>query len=398
MRLFLWLLAIFATAIGVAVTARFNPGNIVVFYPPYRIDLSLNLFLLLLFIAFSLLHLGLLALNAARKMPLAVAEYRQKRKEREANKALREAFRCLLEGRFGHAEKAAWRAAEIPENASIAALIGARAAHHMQQYERRDTWFARMQSDASFKTARLMLTTELLVDSHKPMPALEAINELNASGMRHIHAQQWALKAYQQAKMWPEVLRLVKTLDKRHALHPALSAKLRELAYEDLLSDRTHDAESLRRVWNSIASEDKKKAYVVLRAAQAFNARGLHEEAATIVETALLLEWDDRLVRAYRESAGSESSATLLAQIENCEAWLKKRPTNAELALTLGSLCLKQKLWGKAQRFLEQALSDAAEARMVREAHLKLAQLHDALQNPEEAANHYRQCALASIL
>jgi HemY protein len=255
-----------------------------------------------------------------------------------------------------------------------------------------------MQGDGAYKIARLVLMAELLVDDRKPVEALEAVNELNASGMRHIHAQQLALKACQQAKMWPEVLRLVKTLDKRHALHPALSKRLRELAYEDLLADRAHDAESLRRMWSSVASEDKKKAFVVVRAAQAFNARGLHEEASNIVESALRAEWDDGLVRAYRESAGAEGSTTLIAQIENCEAWLKQRPTDAELALTLGAMCLRQKLWGKAQRFLEQALSDANDAKMLREAHLKLAQLHDALQNNEQAASHYRQCALASIL
>jgi len=88
----------------------------------------------------------------------------------------------------------------------------------------------------------------------------------------------------------------------------------------------------------------------------------------------------------------------LLAQIEHCEGWSNARPTDAELALTLGSLCLKQKLWGKAQRYLEQALSDASDSRMVREAHLKLAQMHEALQQMEEAASHYRQCALATIL
>ncbi len=398
MRLFLWLLAIFAIAIGVAVTARFNMGNMVLFYPPYRVDLSLNLFIVLTLILFFVFHYMLRAFNAAREMPNMVVQYRQKRREREANKALREALKCLLEGRFGHAEKAALRASDLPENASLAALIGARAAHHMQQTERRDSWFASMQGDSAYKTARLVVMAELLVDDRKPTQALDVVNELNASGMRHIHAQQLALKACQQAKMWPEVLRLVKILDKRHAVHPALSKRLRELAYEDLLADRAHDAESLRRVWASIGSDDKKKAFVAARAAQAFNARGLHEEAANIVEAALHLEWDDRLVRAYRDSAASEGSSALIAQIENCEAWLKKRPTDAELALTLGTLCLKQKLWGKAQRFLEQALSDANDAKMVREAHLKLAQLHDALQNAEQAANHYRQCALASIL
>ncbi len=398
MRFFLWLVAIFFTAIILAVLAQYNPGNVVLFYPPYRVDMSLNLALFLLAALYLLLYGLMRAIAAARQMPGMVVEYRQKRREREANKALREALRCLLEGRFGHAEKAAWRAAELPENASLAALIGARAAHHMQQTARRDAWFARMQDDSAYRTARLMLMTELLVDERKPLAALEAVRELNASGMRHIHAQQWALKACQQARQWPEVLRLVKSLDKRHALHPALSARLREMAYEDLLADKSLDVEGLLRVWAQVASEDRKKAYVATLAAEAFNARGQHARAAEIVETALNHEWDERLVRAYRASASAEGSQELLQQIENGEDWLKKRPQDAELALTLGSLCLKQKLWGKAQRYLEQALSDATEAGMLREAHLKLAQLHDALQHAEQAAAHYRQCALASTL
>lgn len=42
MRFFIWLLIIFAAAVGLAAVARFNPGNVVFFYPPYRIDLSLT--------------------------------------------------------------------------------------------------------------------------------------------------------------------------------------------------------------------------------------------------------------------------------------------------------------------------------------------------------------------
>ena len=215
---------------------------------------------------------------------------------------------------------------------------------------------------------------------------------------RYIHALRLALKANQRALNWPEVLRLVRLLDKRNALHAALSRRLRELAYEDLLSSRTHDAESIRAVWSTIPQEDRVQPYVAARAATAFNARGLHAEAGALVEKALAEQWDDRLVRAYRESASAEGTPALLAQIERCEEWTQKMPTDPELALTLGTLCLRQKLWGKAQRHLEQALSDATDSRTVREAHLKLAQLHEALDQPEQAAAHYRQCALATML
>ncbi|WEF35364.1 heme biosynthesis protein HemY [Pseudoduganella chitinolytica] len=398
MRFFLWLLALMAAAIGIAVTARFNPGNVVLFYPPYRIDLSLNFFVVLMAALFLLLYAVVRAVRATMRMPARVAEYRQRKRERDGNKGLRDALKALFEGRFGHAEKAALRAAELPENAGVAALIGARAAHRMRQHARRDQWIARIADDPAMKTARLMTMTELLVDDHQPEAALAAVRELNASGTRHIHALQWSLKAEQQAKNWPEVLRLVRSLDKHKALHPALSARLRELAYNDLLSDKTHDAESLMRVWSTIPSNDRVKPVVACRAATALNGRGLHDEARLVAEESLKANWDERVIRAYRDAAAPAGSAALLAQIEHCEAWLLERPNDAELALTLGSLCLKQKLWGKAQRYLEQALSDATEPPMVREAHLKLAQLHEALQQPEAAASHYRQCALATIL
>jgi HemY protein len=398
MRLFLWLFALIAMAIGLAVTARFNPGNVVLFYPPYRVDLSLNLFLVLAGFVFLLLYASLRAIRTTQKMPSKVAAYRQRKREREGNKALREALKKLFEGRFGHAEKAAQRASELGENAALAALIGARAAHSMRQPERRDTWLARIGDDSSYKSARLMTMIELLVEDHKAEAALAAVRELNASGTRHIHAQLWALKANQRAKNWPEVLRLVRMLDKRKALHPALSARLRELAYEDLLGDRSHDAESIRLMWADIPFEDRQKPFVAARAAHAFNVRGLHEEASALVEKALANAWDERLVRAYRESAAGEATPLLLAQIEKCEAWHKQYPADPELTLTLGSLCLKQKLWGKAQRYLQLALSDASEGDLVRETHLKLAQLHEALNQFDQAAAHYRQCALASIL
>jgi HemY protein len=102
------------------------------------------------------------------------------------------------------------------------------------------------------------------------------------------------------------------------------------------------------------------------------------------------------LLRAYRQSAAPEGSATLLKQIEHCEHWIKERPNDTEISLALGVLCLKQKLWGKAQRHLEQSLV-GGDLLTRQEGHLRLAQLHEALNQPEAAADHYRQCAITLL-
>jgi HemY protein len=398
MRIFLWLLGLFAAAIGLAVLARYNVGNVVFFYPPWRIDLSLNLFALLTLGLFVVLFGLIRALRTAQAMPGRVANYRRERREREANRALRDALKALFEGRFGQAEKAAARAGALPENEGVAALVGARAAHRLGHPERRQTWLTRAAQEEGLRTARLMTEIELLVDEHHPEEALDAVRELNNTGTRHIHAQRLALKANQAAKNWPEVLRLVRSLDKNSAIHPALSLRLRELAYESMLADSTHDADALRRTWYTIPAEERVRPAVALRGARAHVRVGLQEEASAIVEKSLATDWDERLVCIWRTAAGAEGSPTLLGQIERAEHLLIAHPNDPELALTLGTFCLRQKLWGRAQRCLETALTHATDAETVREAHLKLAQLHEALEQPQEAAAHYRQCALASLL
>ncbi|MDQ7970230.1 MAG: heme biosynthesis protein HemY [Oxalicibacterium faecigallinarum] len=394
MRFFLWILALFASAIGIAVAAHYNVGNVVFFYPPYRIDLSLNFFILLAILLFAMIYAVLKTIRVTKAMPGRVAAYRRDKLEKKGNQALREALKYYFEGRFGHAEKAAMRASESPENAGLAALIAARAAHRMQQTDRRDTWLATLEEDASLKSARLMTAIELLIDERQPELALKVVDELNANGTRHIHALRMALKANQRAHNWPEVLRLVRTLDKNNALHPALSLRLRELAYDDLLRNPANDAESIRNVWFAIPAEDRVKPYVALRAAHAFNQRGLHDGARTIVEKAMAEEWDDRLLRPYRDAVAEQGTPALVAQIERCEEWHRKHPADPELELTLATLCLRQQLWGKAQRHLEQALSDAVTPRQQQESHRKLAQMYESLNQPEKAAAHYRQCAL----
>ena len=91
----------------------------------------------------------------------------------------------------------------------------------------------------------------------------------------------------------------------------------------------------------------------------------------------------------YGECLGAD----LLAQIERAEKWLKSRPRDRALLLTLGRLCLAQALWGKARSYLEASLSEEPS----RSAHVALAQLFDRIGRPEDASRHYRASADAKL-
>ena len=64
MRAALWLLALFGVAVAIALFAGNNQGTVTLFWPPYRVDLSLNLVLMLSVGGFVFLHAVLRALSA----------------------------------------------------------------------------------------------------------------------------------------------------------------------------------------------------------------------------------------------------------------------------------------------------------------------------------------------
>ena len=394
MRLLLWFLTVFAAAAGLAVLAQLNTGNVVLFVPPYRIDLSLNLFLFLLFLLFLLLYVLLRFVRNTRRLPGWVARYRQQKRERDGSRALRQSLKALYEGRFVQAERDANQAARLTENAGCAALIGARAAHALRQFDRRDEWLAKNERDASFKTARLVTTAELLVDEQQPQEALAYIEQLGAEGARHIQAQRFALQANQQASNWTEVLRLVQSLDRHHAINPALSGRLRELAYEDLFQMQTSDAESVRAAWKKVPNAEQTRSAIALAAADAFGRAGLHDEARAILVRSLSSQWDNRLLRPYRQYAAEADEKALMEQLNLCEQWQQRHPSDEELLLTLGALCLKQALWGKVQQYVAPLVEESADKEVLREAYLLLAEMNEALSQPEEAAQYYRKSAL----
>ena len=132
------------------------------------------------------------------------------------------------------------------------------------------------------KQRALVTMTEVYVDEHKAEQALDAVKELNARGKRHIQVLRWALKANQQAKNWAEVVKLVRTLEKNHAIHPALAGRLREMSYDALLKEKDTMLKPCVVVWSEVPAAERKNRYIAMIAAAAFIKCQVLEEARTI--------------------------------------------------------------------------------------------------------------------
>ena len=389
----LWLAFLFAIAVVLATLGRFDAGQVLFVYPPYRVDVSLNLFIVGVVVVFILLYALLRFVRNVVTMPRRVAAYRARSRAEKAHNALRDAIGNLYAGRFSRAEKAARDSLADERNKGAAGLIAANAAHRMHEYARRDDWLEQI-DDADWQEARLMATADMRADGRDADGALTALTEMRTQGGRRIHAQQIALRAQQQLKNWSEVLKLVKLLEKREALHPAVAVRLRQLAAENLLRDRRHNPDALLELWQSLTPVERHSSRLADLAAELLIALDRPQDARRIVEEALAQNWDARLLRRYPDTARADA----LPLIQKAAAWRKERPDDADLLFALGRLCLKQQLWGKAQSFLEGALksADIAENEPLKiRTHRALARLHEQLGDSAKAAEHYRESALS---
>lgn len=391
LRGLLWVAFLFVLAVVLATVGRFDAGQVLLVYPPYRIDVSLNFFIVAIVALFIALYTLTRVARNIWQMPQRVAAYRVRSREAKAHAALREAIGNLYAGRFSRAEKAAREALRHEPNKGPAGLVAAEAAHRMREYLRRDEWLAAIDTP-DWQDARLMASADMRADGRDPDGALAALTEMQSQGGRRIHAQQIALRAQQQLKNWGEVLKLVKTLEKREAIHPAVAVRLRQQAAENLLRDRRHDADALLALWDSLATTERHSPRLADLAADLLVSLNRPDEARKIVEEALQHNWDARLLRRYPDTAVADA----LPLIQKAEAWLKQRSEDADLMFALGRLCLKQRLWGKAQSFLESALelADGNDALIVR-THRALARLFEELGDTARASEHYRASALA---
>jgi HemY protein len=415
MRLVIWLLLLFVVAVVAATALGTNDGLASFYWGTWRLDMSLNLFLLLLLGTSVALVTLIQALHSLTTLPQRARQWRLARRDRSAQLALREALAQYFGGRYARAEKSAQRAltiqADTPdltqdnEFAVLAHLLYAGSAHRLQDRNRRDSHLARAlllaKKTGSTKSAEEgahLLAAEWALDDRDAPRALTLLAALPAGIARRTHALRLKLQATRLGQHPEEALKTARLLAKHQGFsRVAAVGLLRSLAFEAL--ETAHDIDQLRQVWARFDLADRRDAFVAARAASCAAQLGHPQDGRAWIRP----YWDamdtcsaeDREVLAHALVAcvnGMEND--WLPALENAAQTYR---TNGAVALAVGCGLAERQLWGKARQKLEQAArDDSLDATARRRAWVTLARLAEQNADTTLAANCYRSAALAS--
>lgn len=427
MRVALWLMALFAMAVAGALFAGSNRATVTLFWSPYRVDVSLNLVLLVLLVSFFLLHYALKTLSALLNVPQQAREWRMLHKERATNAALLDGWLHLASGRYVRARKAAELAismeasltrqgealAQAEKLRTMAHLLAAESAHALQDTTVREVHFQQAMGQSDTREAKeardgvLLRSAQWALHGGDAKAALHWLDQLPVGASRRTVALRLRFRAARLAGKPLQALETVRLLTKHRALSVVAGTSIAQALALEMVRT-SHDLAQIQNTWDALDSEERAIPDVALAAAQ----RWLDSGGST-VQTRLwvlplwntLLETPDvlsyaqrvRLVRLLERSfmaSADPPEPEWLVRVETAQIHLPREPIVQYLA---GRVCMRLGLWGKAQQLLKHALLTLQDATLKRDAWCALAELAEQRQDTPAANDAYRQGMLADV-
>lgn len=378
-------LLVLALAIGVSLLASYNQGYVLIVRPPYRINVSFNLLLVLIALSFVSLHIILRLMQYIRRIPASVRAYKEQQYIKSSYASLVEALTALAEGRYQSAEQTASKHLNQIKDSPLNALIAARASHKLKRKNQRDYYFAEAERIApNAMLACLLAQAEAELDDRQFSKVLAIAQKIDKVHPQHPPALKLALKAQIRLNQWEQVLTTVGYLEKNNEIESWYAREVRQSAHSASMQRYANDLSSLTNYWKKLSAEDRMNPAICEVAASAFISAGGGDQAAEIIGMALTKKWDNRLSGLFGDCITTNPQK----QIQQAEFWLITHENDANLLRSLGDMCLRQGLWGKAQSYLEASISVEPSAL----AHATLAMLFEKLENNELAQQHYKLC------
>lgn len=380
-----WLLIALLALIGsvaVAVVALPDPGYVLIGYGKYSVETSLLVFLVVL----GLVYLGLRTLASLWRVPVRVHRWEQRRHDRRMQLSFDDATRALAEGRYQRAERRLTRLLKSRQAPLQAYLSAAAAASQQGADQRRDRYLElALQRQPDAETGILFQQAELQLAGGQSEQAQTTLTRLRKLAPHNVRTLRLLLQLYLQQQDWRKLRELLPELRRSEVLDHAQWQKLAVQVYREqvLAFSAATELGDLNASWKQLPPPVQQDQGLLAVYIEQLLRLSAHAHAGQLLRQQLGQSWNQRLVYLF----GDVQETDPTAQQRQAEQWLKKHPEDAVLLLALAKISLRNQLWGKARSYLEASIGHQPTP----EAYRLLATLLEQLDEPEQAAECYRQ-------
>lgn len=383
-----WLVIVLTLAFGAALAyaLRADTGYVLIHLHGWTVETSvLALGVTVLFGLPLTLYLlrGLLGLI---RLPALLLRLHERRRADRARQSFEDGLLRLQEGQWKRAEVELVRRAADHGAPHLNYLAAARAAQQQGADDRRDRYLQLAAEQVPAQGLAAGITrVELLMARGEHAQARDLLTGLREKDPTQTHVVRLLAECQAALGQWPELHGLLSATEKLQNPDLARRRELLALALRHRLEAATQDArlDALKSLWQQTPAPLRQDADLRRTYAEGLVRLNAQAEAAALIASVLAKQWDADLVRLY----GRLQTEDPLGQLATVEQWLTQYGERPELLVTAGRVCRANQLWGKARSYLDAVIRIQPGP----EAYLELARLSEQTQNPDEAAQWFRQ-------
>jgi HemY protein len=342
--------------LAVALFAYNDPGYVMVQYRGWILESSLVLTLLALLAGAVALYLLTWLTGSLLRLPRRLRDWRRQRAARRAQSALVRGFLDLHAGQYQRAEQRLNKYAGYGDTVAVLNYLGAaRAAHALGADARRDSYLELAQESTGGAEPAVTLTrSELLLERGQYADALADLTRVQALQPKNVVMLEQLLRLYRETRDWNSLLELLPALRRQHAIDPARAEQLELQAYHSLLAGRGGKGaeQTLNEIWQRIPKGLADRVELVRDYVRGLIESGAPDQAEAVLYRSVTRQWSHELIYLYGLIAGGQPDR----QLRRAEEWLSGHETDPVLLLTVGRLCRRNALWGKARQYLESCI------------------------------------------
>ena len=384
-----WLLRILIliiVALGAVLLVRDDPGFVLVKYREYSLETSLAFGVVVLILALLVINFAIRFLLGFWRLPSSMKQHSHSRRFSKARRLLNQGLIDLAEGRFDQAESNLIKLVDYSESPLLHYLAAARAAQLQGKHDERDNYLkAAHEARPEAEIAIGVTQAELQLAHQQLEQSLATLTHLRSIAPRHNHVLRLLARVYFELEDWQSLVELLPEIRKKKLLKGKVLKTMEAKSYRGFLAAAKNNQQALEAGWSKIPRSAQTDADLIIYYIRLSNqAASDSSSVEQLIVKSLDQKWDDRLVKAYGLFSASDPGE----QLKRAEKWLDDYAKNETLLLALGRICVRARLWGKAQSYLEASIGVKPKAASC----LVLAQLlGDQLEQKDKASNYYQK-------